>query len=95
MNGKNKDRELTGLREKLEQKDAEIQAITDACRKITSSLNVEEVLRFIQESARKLMDAESSSVILLDTSGEYLQIASSTGSKEKQVKGLRSAINVI
>lgn len=89
MNRKNKDRELTGLREKLEQKDAEIQAVIDASRKITSSLNVEEVLRFIQESARKLMDAESSSVILLDTSGDNLQIASSTGSKEKTVKGLR------
>ena len=84
-----KDKELTGLRAKLDQKSSEIQAITDACRKITSSLNVEEVLRFIQESARKLMEAESSSVILLDSSGENLQIASSTGSKEKQVKGLR------
>jgi len=89
MNRKDKDRELTGLRKKLEQKDNEIQAIIDACRKITSSLNVEEVLRFIQESARKLMDAESSSVILLDSEGENLQIASSTGSKEKQVKGLK------
>jgi Nif-specific regulatory protein len=89
MNKKDKDKELVGLREKLEQKDSEIQAIIDACRKITSSLNVEEVLRFIQESARKLMDAESSSVILLDSGGENLHIASSTGSKEKQVKGLR------
>lgn len=82
-------REIGNLRQALAEKDDEIRALIDACRKITSSLNVEEVLRFIQQAARRLMNAESSSVILLDSSGEYLQIASSTGSKEEEVRGLR------
>ena len=80
---------LRQLEAELSRKDEEIRAVTDACRKITSSLNAEEVLRFIQESARKLMSAESSSVITLDSSGESLQIASSTGIKEEEVRGLR------
>ena len=93
MDSQTKDRELQELKELLLAKEEEIRAVTEACGKITSSLNVEEVLLFIQESARKLMDAESSSVILLDSSGENLQIASSTGAKEKQVRGLRFPAN--
>lgn len=89
MNEKSSQREIERLKKLLTGKDAEIRALIDACRKITSSLNVEEVLLFIQQSARRLMNAKSSSVILLDSSGEYLQIASSTGAKEDEVKGLR------
>ena len=76
------------LQQELERKDSEVRAIITACEKITSSLRLEEVLRFIQESACNLMNAESSSVILLDSSGKYLKIASSTGTKEEQVTGL-------
>ena len=83
------DKRLRQLEKELSRQQEEIRAVTDACRKITSSLNVEEVLRFIQESARKLMSADSSSVILLDSSGASLQIASSTGVKEEEVLGLR------
>jgi len=81
--------EIQALREQISRKDAEIRTVIEACEKISSSLQVEEVVRFIQESARRLMNAESSSVILLDPSGEYLQIATSTGDKGEQVKGLR------
>ncbi len=83
------EREIKRLEKLLADKDAEIRALIDASRKITSSLNVEEVLLSIQQSARRLLNAKSSSVILLDSSGEYLQIASSTGAKEDEVKGLR------
>ena len=77
------------LQYQLERKDFEIKTLINACEKITSSLQMEDVLRFIQESARRMMNAESSSVILHDSSGEFLQIAVSTGDKEDRVKGLR------
>ncbi len=93
MNEQSTQREIERLEKLLTGKDAEIRALIDACRKITSSLNVEEVLLFIQQSARGLMNAKSSSVILLDSSGEYLQIASSTGAKQGEVKGLRFPSN--
>ena len=89
MSEQSTEREKIRLERMLAAKDAEIRTLINACRKITSSLNVEEVLLFIQQSARRLMNATSSSVILLDSSGEYLQIASSTGAKEDEVKGLR------
>ncbi|MBW7998130.1 MAG: GAF domain-containing protein [Candidatus Glassbacteria bacterium] len=89
MTDKSLQQKLDRLEQVLAEKDEEIRSLIDACRKVTSSLNVEEVLLVIQQAARRLMNAESSSVILLDSSGEYLQIASSTGTKEDAVKGLR------
>ncbi len=81
------------LQERLLRKDAEIRTLIEACEKISSSLQVGEVVRFIQESARCLMNAESSSVILVDSSGGFLYIATSTGDKEEQVKGLRFPVD--
>ncbi|MCE5273051.1 sigma 54-interacting transcriptional regulator [bacterium] len=81
------------LQERLQRKDFEIRILIEACEKISSSLQVGEVVRFIQESARRMMNAESSSVILVDSSGLNLYIATSTGDKEERVKGLRFPVD--
>ena len=89
MKKEQRDEKLEDLKEELERKKLELEMVTEACEKITSSLRVGDVLRFIQESACELMNAESSSVILLVSKGRHLQIESSTGVKGVKVIGLR------
>ncbi|MGC8888061.1 MAG: GAF domain-containing protein [Verrucomicrobiia bacterium] len=69
----------TWLYEQLRQKVNLFQSLAAAIRVINSTLNIDEVLPLITQQARALMRARMSSLLLLDDTGEWLELRSCDG----------------
>ncbi|MGC8743178.1 MAG: GAF domain-containing protein [Verrucomicrobiia bacterium] len=72
----------TWLYEQLRQKVNLFQSLASAIRVINSTLNIDEVLPLITQQARQLMRARMSSLLLLDETGEWLQLQSCDGASK-------------
>lgn len=86
------DEEIRALQGRLvqleEQLEAEVRARTqliDIAVKLSSTLNLEELLGIIMTSATELLEAETSSLILVDQESQELIIEVATGSIGEQV----------
>jgi PAS domain S-box-containing protein len=74
------------------QKEEEIMkmsALMEASIIINSTRNLEELLKIIMQSAEKVMQAEASSVFLIDNEKNELYFEVATGPKENEVKKIR------
>ncbi len=64
-------------------------ALVEASRIINAELNVDEVLQQVAEQARVLLDAEGSSVLLIDTARDELVFKTVVGPAGRQLLGVR------
>lgn len=69
------------------------EALVETSVKLNSLLNLPELLKAIMESATRLLDAETSSLMLLDETTDELTFAVATGEPGERVKELRVPAN--
>ncbi|MBN2755139.1 MAG: GAF domain-containing protein [Candidatus Goldbacteria bacterium] len=72
-----------------EEEIAKMAALMEASVIINSTRNLAQLLRIIMQSAEKVMQAEASSVFLIDSSSNELYFEVATGPKEEEVKKIR------
>jgi len=72
-----------------EEEIAKMSALMEASVIINSTRNLEELLKIIMQSAEKVMQAEASSVFLIDSENNELFFEIATGPKEEEVKKIR------
>jgi PAS domain S-box-containing protein len=72
-----------------EEEIAKMSALMEASIIINSTRNLDELLKIIMQSAEKVMQAEASSVFLIDSERNELYFEIATGPKEKELKQIR------
>jgi PAS domain S-box-containing protein len=72
-----------------EEEIAKMSALMDASIIINSTRNLDQLLKIIMQSAEKVMQAEASSVFLIDSERNELFFEVATGPKEEEVKKIR------
>lgn len=81
---------ITNMANKQKEEDlAKMSALMEASIIINSTRNLEELLKIIMQSAEKVMQAEASSVFLIDSAKNELFFEIATGPKEEEVKKIR------
>ncbi len=81
---------ITQLANKQKEEEiAKMSALMEASIIINSTRNLEELLKIIMQSAEKVMQAEASSVFLIDHEKNELYFEIATGPKESEVKKIR------
>lgn len=81
---------ITQMANKQKEEDlAKMSALMEASIIINSTRNLEELLKIIMQSAEKVMQAEASSVFLIDSAKNELYFEIATGPKEDEVKKIR------
>lgn len=81
---------ITHLANKQKEEEiAKMTALMDASIIINSTRNLKQLLRIIMQSAEKVMQAEASSVFLIDNERNELYFEVATGPKEEEVKKIR------
>jgi PAS domain S-box-containing protein len=74
---------------KNEEEIAKMSALMDASVIINSTRNLDQLLKIIMQSAEKVMQAEASSVFLIDSERNELYFEMATGPKQEEVKKIR------
>jgi signal transduction histidine kinase len=82
----------TWLYEQLRLKVMLFESLASVSRTINSTLNLDEALRVITKEASELMRARMCSLMLLDESGQWLEVRASFGAGEAYVKKPRLAV---
>jgi PAS domain S-box-containing protein len=77
-----------------EEEIAKMSALMEASIIINSTRNLEQLLKIIMQSAEKVMQAEASSVFLIDSEKNELFFEVATGPKEEEVKKIRLKMGV-
>jgi PAS domain S-box-containing protein len=72
-----------------EEEIAKMSALMEASIIINSTRNLDELLKIIMQSAEKVMQAEASSVFLIDSEKNELYFEMATGPKEEELKKIR------
>ena len=72
-----------------EEEIAKMSALMEASIIINSTRNLDELLKIIMQSAEKVMQAEASSVFLIDNENNELYFEIATGPKQEEVKKIR------
>ncbi|MCX8092726.1 MAG: ATP-binding protein, partial [Candidatus Goldbacteria bacterium] len=72
-----------------EEEIAKMSALMEASIIINSTRNLDELLKIIMQSAEKVMQAEASSVFLIDSEKNELYFEIATGPKEEELKKIR------
>ncbi len=72
-----------------EEEISKMSALMEASIVINSTRNLQQLLRIIMQSAERVMQAEASSVFLIDSEKNELYFEVATGPKEKEVKEIR------
>lgn len=83
----------TWLYEQLRQKARLFEALTHVSRAIASALNLDDALHAITREARELMRAKVCSLMLLDVTGEWLDLRACHGAGEAYRNKPRLAVN--
>ena len=89
---KQTEEEIKQLNLVLERRARERDAINAASRVISSTLDLQEVLKLVISEVQNLLDAEGASILLRDPVGEDLFFAAATGPSAKAMAGLRVPI---
>ncbi len=74
-------------------KEAVLSALIESTSLVNSSLDLQEVLRSILLSMENLIDAEASSVMMLDEAAQELSVYLALGKKGKQIQHLRLKVS--
>jgi len=81
---------ITQLANKQKEEEiAKMSALMEASIVINSTRNLKQLLKIIMQSAEKVMQAEASSVFLIDSEKNELYFEVATGPKEEEVKKIR------
>ncbi len=91
LNSKKEDylTEIRELNRKLSEKLAEMTTLYEAARLTSSSLNLDEMLSLAFDSAIKILNAETGSLMFFDSEKEYLTIKRAHGLNEEIIKKTR------
>jgi PAS domain S-box-containing protein len=90
---KQSEEEIKQLNLVLERRAGELATINAASQLITSTLDLQEVLKLVISEVQSLLDAEGASILLRDPVGEDLFFAAATGPGAKAMAGLRVPIS--
>ena len=74
-----RDRELTDLRRQLDEEMARLRTLVDVSARLNETLKLSDLLRLILETANKLLNAETSSLLLVDRESGDLIFEIATG----------------
>jgi len=80
-----KDRQIAELRQRLEHEVGTLNRLIEITGLLNSTLNVDELLALIMRSGADLLEAETSSLFLLDEDRKELEIAVATGAPAADV----------
>jgi signal transduction histidine kinase len=83
INLRQKDKELLRLQQRLSSAYQRIQTLYEITKTVSSTLNLEEVLNLIAQSAAKAMQVKACTIRLLDESGQMVDTIAAYGLSEK------------
>jgi GAF domain-containing protein len=84
-----KDQEIAELRRQLDEEVGRLNRLVDVAGQLNSTLKLEELLSLIMNSATELLDAETSSLLLLDDETGELTVEVATGEPAPAVEKQR------
>lgn len=84
-----RDETILRLQEELEERNSELLALVEACTLINSTLDVRKLVELIMDMAKKVLDAEASSLMLIDEATGELVFEVAHGEVKEKIKTIR------
>jgi signal transduction histidine kinase len=77
----------------LQQRNRELLALIEVGKSLAATLDLQELLRKVVQTARALLQADRASIMLLDETGETFTVAAATGWSTEDLEGVRTQSN--
>lgn len=85
----NRDATILRLQKELEERNSELLALVEACTLINSTLDVRKLVELIMDMAKKVLDAEASSLMLIDEATGELVFEVAHGEVGEKIKTIK------